>query len=123
MRYVRESTFWQRIRDARRDPNALPVSRQKWAQLKGYAAGGLLLGLFKIVRTVTDSPAIVDRVGRIGAISFYVVVCGAILFALWLWLSKREMRITRWPTIWPVLWVIAAGCIAAIWLFVDTRQH
>src|SRR5262249_14964294 len=119
----RKSTFWERIRDVRRDPNALPVSRQKWAQLKGFVAGGLLLGLFKIVRMVTGSPTIVDRIGRIGAISIYVVICTTILFALWIWLSKREMRITRWPTIWPVVWVVVAGCIAAVWLFVDPHQR
>ena len=119
MRHIRDSTIWERIREVARDPDALPVSRQKWSQLKGYVAGGLLLGLFAIVRMLTEKPAVVDTFGPIGAIALYVLVSAAILVALWIWLSRREMRIDRWPTIWPVVWVVAAACIAAVWLFRD----
>jgi hypothetical protein len=122
MRYLRDSTFWERVRERARDPNGYTVSRLKWAQLKGYVAGGLLLGLFKILREVTASSAIVDRMGRIGALAAYVLLCAGILFALWIWLSRREMRITQWPTIWPVVWVVVAGGLAAIWLFVDPHR-
>jgi hypothetical protein len=119
MRYDRDQSFWERLRAAARDPNTHPVSQQQWAQLKGYVAGGLLLALFAIVRMVTEVPAIVDRIGRIGAVSLYLVASGGILFALRIWLSRREMRIRGWPTIWPVVWVVAAAAVAAVWLFRD----